>query len=91
MTKKRYKFGELIATNLEFPYEGVVNVPVIELKGREEAHVNGCRSIIEYDQDLVIFDTGSYKIKITGSKLTLTEFLSGNVCVLGTISDISIG
>ena len=89
-SKKRAVIGKLFADSFEFPYEGIESIPVIELKGREEAYISGCSSIVEYDSSVVVFDAKRYQITIRGENLILTDFLLGSVCVTGLISGINI-
>lgn len=81
---------ERIASAAEFPVECVNGVPVIEIKGRNEAYVSGCNRILEYNPETVIFDAGSYNIKLEGEKMLLSDFTARCMKVSGVISNVNL-
>lgn len=88
--KFNQKIKERIASAAEFPIECVSGVPVIEIKGRNEAYVSGCSRILEYTPQTVMFDAGHYNIKIEGEKMLLSDFTAGCMCVSGNILKIDL-
>ena len=87
---KNHKIATFISNNLEFPLEGVTDVPVVELKGNKEAFVHGCKAIVEYNPNYVIFDANHYQIKVAGERLTLNNFSFGCMSISGLITDINL-
>ena len=84
------KIGQLFADELEFPSDSFNNIPVVELKGNNEAYIIGCRSISEYDSQRIVFVMPSYKLTLSGEDLVLSDFMSGSVSVRGRIERISM-
>ena len=79
-----------LARLLEFPSESA-GIPAVEIKGRCEAYVFGCKRIAEYDLDRIIFESDELNIIINGKDLLIEEFTRGGVCVHGTINDVRFG
>lgn len=83
------KIGRMLAYEIEFPQECFGNIPTVEMKGKNDAVVSGCRGILEYDACRVVLDAGSFRITVCGCGLTLVDFLSGSVFISGNIDSVA--
>ena len=74
----------------EFPIESAANLPVVEIKGDEEAYVSGCNKILEYSTERVIFEGGRFHITVTGKCMILEDYNSGCVCIRGYVCAVEV-
>lgn len=79
-----------IAKFIEFPAECSSKVPVIEIKGITEAYVHGCRRILEYTDECVVFCGYKQDIKVSGKGLLLSDFTGGCICIIGIIYKVEL-
>lgn len=63
----------------------------IEMRGRNTLFICGCRRIIKYSTDEIIFDTKDFCISVSGNGLVCTTYHYGSVTVEGLICSIKLG
>ena len=83
------KTKRIIADAAEFPADVVRGIPDVEIRGDGDCFVNGCRTILEYSEETVKFDSGTVTVTVRGSGLLLSEFRSGCMRVKGEIFTVS--
>lgn len=74
----------------EFPIESISNLPVVELKGDEEAYVSGCGRILEYTMERIMLEGGGFKINVSGKDMILEDYCSGCVCIRGHVFSVEV-
>lgn len=78
---------QLVADALELP-KGIESGLHIEISGNREAVVTGCKSITEYDQDIVQISTGGLQVRFIGASLELRSLSEDMVIIEGRIASV---
>ncbi len=79
---------EKIGGELELPRSAVSNTCHIELSGNREAIVDGCKGVLEYDENTIKLNTGKTIVRFTGTDLSIntlnmeTAVIEGNIVTL---------
>ena len=60
----------------------------MELYGNSEAVIQGCKGIVEYDEDLIRLDTGNLVIRFRGAGLEIKCFTEVQTVVRGQFISI---
>ena len=63
-------------------------LPKIELRSRNEAIIEGCRSVTEYDENTVCFRCDKISVRFIGSDLNIGELDSDMSVVRGTLLSV---
>lgn len=75
-----------VADELLFPKSAMPGMGTIEVFGKEQAVVHGCRGITEFDGETIILRMSDYLLKMTGVLLTVKSFSAGCADITGNIS-----
>ena len=59
------------ATLLEVPLSAFGGVPNLELTGNRELTVEGCKGVLEYDEDVVKLNLGKMILQVSGRDLNI--------------------
>jgi sporulation protein YqfC len=59
-----------------------------ELSGNREAVIDGCRGVIEYDENVIRLSAGKFMVRLTGRGLELRNFKKDSVIIEGYITSI---
>lgn len=62
--------------------------PHIEMIGNREIIIDGCKGVVEYDENLIKLNTGELVISFTGFNLLIKSFDSDVAVITGEISEI---
>ena len=91
--KKQGKSGlkRRITTALELPKDIMLNLPVVNIVGDEEALVSNHKGLLEYGPGHVRLASSVGQIKIFGTNLILKEISAEIVMIMGKISQITWG
>lgn len=76
-----------ITTFFEMP-KIELNLPLIELTGNKELAVDGCKGVLEYDENVIRLNLKNYILRITGRDLGLTCLTTESLVVRGTILSV---
>ena len=82
---KRADIKKNISETFELPGEIVLNMPLISLRGREEAVIENYRGIIEYSPDRIRINTTAGIFRLTGENLFIKCLDADNIVVAGKI------
>ncbi len=63
--------------------------PKIEMLGNREIVVDGCKGIVEYEENLIKLSLGDVLLSLTGNSLVITSFDNNIVVINGQIGEIS--
>ena len=84
---KRPTLAELISAVADLPAD-LTDGMTLEMRGRNELLLCGCREIYEYSRDRIRILQGKCSVCITGRRLTMTSFSEGRITVGGEIDSI---
>lgn len=70
---------------LELPVGSLSAAARIELSGNRRAVVEGCRGIVEYENEVIRLNTDSGIVRFMGRELTMSCLTEDNAVIEGTI------
>ena len=79
---------EKIESALELPSGMFGGLAHIELSGNREAIIEGCKGVLEYDENLVRINTGKMIIRFLGRDLTIRNLTDNSAIIEGYITSI---
>lgn len=79
---------ELIKTALDIPQSLNASLAHIEAEGNREIAVDGCKGILEYDENRIKINTGSLVITFCGSDLEIKVYSDVQTVITGEIITI---
>ena len=88
MTKKR-ALWERMMSRLELPREALPFSFGLSLSGQGELVLYGCRGILRYEREEIVFAVWGREVWVQGEGLSCTAFGAGGVTVKGQISSVS--
>lgn len=74
---------------LDVPAEIFLNTSRIEIIGNKEAIIEGCKKVLEYDENLIKITAKKMNIIFMGTELNLKRLNSEEIEVFGNIQSIS--
>lgn len=63
--------------------------PHIEMIGNKEIAVDGCKGIVEYDENVIKLNTGSLIIGFTGTDMLIKSFDCDVAVITGNVAEIT--
>lgn len=92
MRKSRVNIKKEIKSNIkkiiETPIENFKDISRLEMMGNNEALLEGCSGILEYDENIIRISTKKNEIKFFGRGLNLKCLTPENVIIQGTILSV---
>lgn len=73
---------------LRFPAGVLTNDLRLELVGRRQAVLEGCRRILAYESDCICVSTADGPVRFTGRNLCLQRLTAGSAVITGTIRSV---
>lgn len=86
--EKLLDITEKVNRTLDLPQTAVPGNPFIEISGNHEAVVDGCKGILQYDEDVIRLNAGKVIINFKGCELSICSMLSERVVINGKILSI---
>jgi len=77
-----------LSTLFDIPPSALGGVPQIELAGNREAVVDGCKGVLEYDENVVKLATDKMTIRFEGRGLQIKVLTHDSAIVTGFITNI---
>lgn len=74
-----------LASVLEVPFAALNDCPHIELFGNLELTIDGCRGILEYEDDSIRLNLGKNALRVTGRNLSLKALTDQTAVIEGYI------
>ena len=68
--------------------DAVTTEAQIELSGNREALVDGCRGVLQYEDDVIRLSTGRRVVRFQGSDLMIRTMQQNQLLISGTILSI---
>ena len=84
---KRPTFAELMSTLADIPAD-ITDGMTLEMRGRNELLLCGCREIYEYSRERIRILQGRCTVCLVGRRLTMTSYYEGRITVGGEIDSI---
>ena len=73
---------------LELPPDMLSGMAHFEIAGNREIVVDGCRGILEYDENLIRLRAGKLTVRISGRGLTLRNLRRTSAVIAGFITSV---
>lgn len=84
---KRPTLAELISAVADIPAD-ITDGMTLEMRGRNELLLCGCREIFEYSRECIRILQGKCSVCVKGRRLTMTSYSEGRITVGGEIDSI---
>ena len=81
--------AELLACEQDIPAEILCGGCYLELRGRNQLSVRGCRRIVLYTPTRIILKMKKELLSVCGKRLSCVAYLAGTVTVEGLIDSVS--
>ncbi len=96
MNKKREKEGkrgliEYLSAVSELPADALAGEVRVELRGKNQLFVTGCRRILKYSSELMLLSVKGDILNVSGERLICTSYCGGTVTIDGNIRAIFFG
>ena len=79
---------EKLESALELPSGLFAGLAHLELNGNREAIIEGCKGVLEYDENLIRINTGKMTIRFIGRELALRNLTEDTAVIDGYITSI---
>ncbi|MEG6572493.1 YabP/YqfC family sporulation protein [[Clostridium] cellulosi] len=90
--KRRSNRAETMAIKaaraVELPIDFVAGMVHLDFSGNREVVVEGCRGVLEYDENIVCIDTGKMKVRFLGRDLAIRNYIDKSITVSGFINSV---
>ncbi len=86
--KEKVSIKENLTKGLNLPQDVLLGAPLVTITGKQEAHIENYRGIIEYNGNSIKIQTKSFKICIEGCNLLIEYFTNDEMKITGTINSI---
>ena len=86
---ERRSLLEILAVGAELSPDALAGEVRIELRGKNQLFVGGCRRIITYSPTLIVLAVKGDELSVIGERLVCTAYHGGNVSIEGAISSLS--
>ncbi len=86
----RPRAAEIISRLTDIPADALSGGMTLELRGRNELLLCGCREITEYSESRVCLTLGSCEVIVVGRRLTMSSYSGARVTVKGEIDGIDL-
>lgn len=86
--ERRSSVLDAIGNNLEAPPLAKKGMSRVEITGNNEAVVDGCRGVLEYDDGVISLSLGSRFVRFRGDKLQIHTLLDEQAMITGTILSV---
>jgi sporulation protein YqfC len=76
------------ARALDLPVDLVAGMVHFDFSGNREVTIEGCRGILEYDENIICVDTGKMTVRFMGRDLELRNFTDHSAVINGYIASV---
>lgn len=80
--------GKKLVCAMQIPIASVLDLTHFELNGNKEVVVDGCKGILEYDENIVRLSTGKMITKFLGRHLNIKCLTPDSLVIEGVITNI---
>lgn len=79
---------EKVVKALELPSDFIAGMTHLEFSGNREVVVEGCRGVLEYDENIIRLSVGKMKLRFLGRGLEIRNFTEHSATIFGYISSV---
>ncbi|NLB35871.1 MAG: sporulation protein [Clostridiales bacterium] len=79
---------EKLSEELDLPLASMPGMPNIELAGNRQAVVEGCKGVLEYNENAIKLNLGKSIVKFVGIGLSMTSFRFEQAVISGNILSV---
>ena len=79
---------EKLACAMQLPMPAIMDLSHFALNGNREAVIDGCKGIIEYDENMIKLNTGKMITKFLGRRLNIKCLTPDSLVIEGIITSI---
>lgn len=79
---------QTVASNMQLPTGAVPNCAHFEMNSNREITVEGCKGILQYDENIVRINTGKMVTSFCGRKLSIKCLTPDSLIIEGFITSI---
>lgn len=87
--KKTFDYRDKLENFIGVPAGSITNSAHFEMNGNREVIVEGCRNILQYDEDTIRIDIGKMSATIDGRNLNIKNFSPSSLVIEGFILSIN--
>lgn len=87
-TEHKETLGRHIETTLQLPTGVLTSAPRLELSGNRRVLVEGCESILEYDEDCIRLRTAGGVVRFTGRELCMNCRTPEHAVITGRLTAV---
>lgn len=87
-TRRVPQFAQRVERALELPVGAITGAARIEVSDNKRAVVEGCKGILEYDENVIRLNTGGGFVRFTGSNLCVSCLTENSAVVTGIIAAV---
>lgn len=88
MAKAASKAAMKATKALDLPVDLVAGMVHFEFSSNREVVIEGCRGVLEYDENIVCIDTGKMTVRFMGRDLQLRNYVDQSVTIDGFINSV---
>lgn len=81
-------FAEIVSLVTDVPADLFTNGMTLEMRGRNELLLCGCREIIEYSENLIRIIQGGSTVCVSGRRLAMSSYSLGRISITGEIDSL---
>jgi len=81
-----FKHPEELSDRLKLPMGYLGNVSFLTVSGRNEVEINGCRGLIDYEDEYIRLRLCDCTLLVGGSSLTLKTYYGNQMVIAGKIN-----
>ena len=78
-------FIEYLSVKVGLPSDVLSGNVRVEICGRNQMYLHGCRRIIKYSAEEMILSTSAALVRVRGKRLICSAYYGGTVCIEGYI------
>ncbi len=86
--ERKRGISEYLSTVSEIPSDAMCGEVRIELRGRYQLFLTGCRRIIKYSPELMVLAVKGDLLNVSGERLICTSYHGGTVSIEGNILSV---
>jgi sporulation protein YqfC len=79
---------EKVSEELDLPLSSMPGMPNIELAGNRQAVVEGCKGVLEYNEDVIKLNLGKSVVRFVGSGLSMNSYRFEQAVISGNILSV---
>lgn len=88
--KEKRGLFEYLTEKTELPSDLLAGGFRLELRGRNQLYMHGCRRILKYSAEEMALSAKGFSVSVKGKRLICSAFYGSTVCIEGVIESFEI-